>query len=289
MRTLTLWILVGVIAATAWDAVAVGRGSIPADGVYFAVVAAFYVITYRMSVWMLSLVWEIDDARAAQAKLAVAEERLRFARDFHDVLGRNLTLIAVTSELAARLARNGDPHAVDHMLEVHRVAHESAREVREVVAGYRMADLDAELAGARSVLRAAGVRVRVIGDGATFPRDAHAAFGWVLREATTNIIRHSAATACTIEIGTETGDVQPVADDSQGRTPTCTALLRVRNDGARPGTWRSGGGTGLTGLRERLTSVGGQLSVMEEAGGGFTVEARLPALAGAAATPDSAP
>jgi len=143
--------------------------------------AAFYVISYRMSVWMLSLVWEIDDARAAQAKLAVAEERLRFARDFHDVLGRNLTLIAVTSELAARLAGNGDPHAVDHMLEVHRVAQESAREVREVVAGYRTA----ELAGARSVLRAAGVRVRVIGDGATFPRDAQAAFGWVLREATT--------------------------------------------------------------------------------------------------------
>jgi two-component system sensor histidine kinase DesK len=175
------------------------------------------------------------------------------------------------------------------MLEVHRVAHESAREVREVVAGYRMADLDAELAGARSVLRAAGVRVRVIGDGATFPRDAQAAFGWVLREATTNIIRHSAATACTIEIGTETGVVQPVAGDGRGRTPTCTVLLRVRNDGARLGTWRSGGGTGLTGLRERLTSVGGQLFVMEEAGGGFTVEARLPALAGAATTPDSAP
>ena len=293
VRTLTLWILGGVIAATAWDAVAVGRGSIPAAGVYFAVVAAFYVITYRMSVWMLSLVWEIDDARAAQAKLAVAEERLRFARDFHDVLGRNLTLIAVTSELAARLAGNGDPHAVDHMLEVHRVAHESAREVREVVAGYRTADLDAELAGARSVLRAAGIRVRVIGDGATFPRDAQAAFGWVLREATTNIIRHSAATACTIEIGTEigteTGVVQPVAGDGQVRTPTCTALLRVRNDGARIGTWLSGGGTGLTGLRERLASVGGQLSVMEEAGGGFTVEARLPALAGAATTADSAP
>src|SRR6478609_4182684 len=148
----------GAAITTAWSAVA-GGGDWPKSigvGLFYAVVVGFVVGMDRISEWMLVLIWEIDASRTAQARLAVAEERLRFARDFHDVLGRNLTLIAVTSDLAAGLARRGDPEAVEKMLQVRRIAHESAREVREVVTGYRATDLDTELTGARSVLRAAG-------------------------------------------------------------------------------------------------------------------------------------
>ena len=92
---------------------------------------------------------ELDRSRTAHARLSVAEERLRFARDLHDVLGRNLSLIAVQSELAAELARRGDQDAAGQMLQVRQVAHESLREMRAVVSGYRTADLGTELAGAQ--------------------------------------------------------------------------------------------------------------------------------------------
>jgi two-component system sensor histidine kinase DesK len=216
---------------------------------------------------MLVLIWEIDASRTVQARLAVAEERLRFARDFHDVLGRNLTLIAVTSDLAAGLARRGDPDAVDKMLQVRSLAHESAREVREVVTGYRAADLDTELAGARSVLRAAGITTRIIGDSSCIPADAQTALAWVLREATTNVIRHSNATTCTIELGSQTR-TEPGA-------PSVT-VLRVRNDGTPSPDAEHQPGHGLAGLRERMTALGGHLTAGPEPGGWFTTQASLP-------------
>lgn len=267
-------VLVGA-AGTAVYVGLIGGGwpaSLPVAAFYLVAVGTVVLIS-RLSVWMLVLVWELDAARAAQARLAVAEERLRFARDVHDTLGRSLTLIAVTSDLAAGLARRGDPQAVDKMLEVRRLAHESAREVREVVTGYRAPDLATELTGARSVLRAAGITTRIIGDGVGLPEAVQITLGWVLREAITNVIRHSDATGCTIELGLRPG---PDHDD---------ALLRVHSDGARPPDSRHRPGHGLAGLRERVTALGGQLCAGPEPGGWFTVEARLPVVAGAPAAP----
>ena len=213
--------------------------------------------TYRFSVWMVVVVWELDRGRAVAAQLAVAEERLRFSRDLHDVLGRNLSVIAVKSELAGQLSRRGEARAADEMMEVRRVAAESLREVREVVRGYRTADLGAELAGARSVLAAAGVECRVIGDGTALPEPVQTALGWVVREGTTNVIRHSRARTCTIELDVVGGE----------------ASLRMVNDGARPAT--GAGGSGLAGLRERLAGVGGALRA-ERDGDRFVVSATVP-------------
>jgi two-component system sensor histidine kinase DesK len=153
------------------------------------------------------------------------------------------------------------------MLEVRSIAHESAREMREVVTGYRAADLDTELTGARSVLRAAGINTRVIGDSTHIPQNAQTAFAWVLREATTNVIRHSNATTCTIEL-----DIQPptVADAAD------TAVLQIRNDGSPPPGRGHAPGHGLAGLRERMTALGGQFAAGPQPGGWFTVNARLP-------------
>jgi two-component system sensor histidine kinase DesK len=236
-------------------------------GLLYAVLVGFLVVVDRVQEWMLVLIWEIDASRTVQARLAVAEERLRFARDFHDVLGRNLTLIAVTSDLAAGLARRGDPEAVDKMLQVRSLAHESAREVREVVTGYRTADLNTELTGARSVLRAAGITTRIIGDSTCIPGDAQVAFAWVLREATTNIIRHSNATNCTIELGTQRCTETGATD---------TVVLQIRNDGSPPPGPGHPPGHGLAGLRERLTALGGDFAAGPQPGGWFTVDARLP-------------
>ena len=147
------------------------------------------------------------------------------------------------------------------------IAHESAREVREVVTGYRATDLDTELTGARSVLRAAGINTRIIGDSTCIPGDAQVAFAWVLREATTNVIRHSNATTCTIELGIQPRTEAGAAD---------TAVLQIRNDGSPTPEPFHAPGHGLAGLRERMMALGGHFAAGPEPGGWFTVDARLP-------------
>jgi two-component system sensor histidine kinase DesK len=147
-------VVAGSVALAAGAGAAVGDAATAGRSAFVALYwVGFMTATYKFSAWMVGVVWELDRGRAAAARLAVAEERLRFSRDLHDVLGRNLSVIAVKSELAGKLAERGEPGAAAEMLEVRKVAHDSLREVRDVVRGYRTADLEAELAGARSVLR----------------------------------------------------------------------------------------------------------------------------------------
>jgi two-component system sensor histidine kinase DesK len=251
-----------------------GHAIVGAFLVYAFFIGGVAALTGRASAWTLRVMWELDRSRTAHARLSVAEERLRFARDLHDLLGRNLSLIAVTSELAAQLARPGGEEAAGHMLEVHRVAHESLREMRAVVSGYRTADLDTELAGAQAVLRSAGASCRIIGDAAGLAPDVQAALGWVVREGTTNIIRHSDATACTIELNVL---------DPPGTARTVT--LRMDNDRVRTADAATGG-TGLLGLGERLAGLGGTITTRYPRSGHFRLEATVPASGTAATPPD---
>lgn len=210
------------------------------------------LLSARCGAWTLSVMWEADRAREVEARLAVAEERLRFGRDLHDVMGRNLAVIALKSELAVQLARRGRPEAVDQMVEVQRIARESQREVREVVRGYREVDLRVELAGAQGVLEAAGIVCRVTGASASgLPVPVQSALGWVVREAATNVLRHGDAGRCDIALS--------VTDE---RT-----TLTVVNDGV-PDVAPGGGGSGLAGLRERLAAVGGTLDFSSGGGPG---------------------
>ena len=124
-------------------------------------VAASAAFSGRASMWLYGIVRELDEANDAQARLAVAEERLRFSRDVHDILGRRLSTIAVQAELAATLSARGDERAAERMLEVRGVAHEALREARELARGYRPTDLHKELEGARSLLRSAGIDVQL--------------------------------------------------------------------------------------------------------------------------------
>jgi two-component system sensor histidine kinase DesK len=270
-------VLAGAGAASGISVIVGGAGAhghaiVGAFLVYAFFIGGVVALTGRASAWTLRVMWELDRSRTAHARLSVAEERLRFARDLHDLLGRNLSLIAVTSELAAQLARRGGEQAAEHMLEVHRVAHESLREMRAVVSGYRTADLDTELAGAQAVLRSAGASCRIIGDATGLAPEVQAALGWVVREGTTNIIRHSDATVCTIGLNVM---------DAPGTARTVT--LRMDNDRVRTADAATGG-TGLLGLGERLAGLGGTITTRYPRSGHFRLEATVPA-SGAAATP----
>lgn len=229
----------------------------------------FFAFTSIFSVWLLNAVWELDAARETRARLAVAEERLRFGRDLHDVIGRNLAVIALKSELAVQLARRGREEAVTQMVEVQRIAAESQREVRDVVRGYREADLGAELLGAQGVLKAAGIDCEVTGVAAGLPGEVQSALGWVVREATTNVLRHGDARRCSVGLVMSEGSL----------------VLTVENDGAgTPETAAPGspgrGGSGLTGLRERLRAVDGTLEAGFAGDGVFRVVARVPVAGG---------
>ncbi|WP_167736440.1 histidine kinase [Nocardioides sp. 1609] len=251
-------------AVVAGAAVLGGLRGEASGAVYGMVLAAFLVFAVRASLWVLDVVTELDDARHAVAQLAVAEERLRFSRDVHDVLGRRLSTIAVQAELAATLAARGDRSA-EKMLEVRAVAHEALAEARELARGYRPTDLTTELEGARSLLRSAGIDVDLDVD--VVPRAWHEAAGWVVRESVTNVLRHSSATLVRIEF----------ADDE----------LRVSNDGVRADA-ASGGGAGLDGLRERLTPLGATLTTTATPGS-WTVAVHLPGSGPLSATTTGSP
>jgi two-component system sensor histidine kinase DesK len=197
----------------------------------------------------------IDDARRLAGELAVADERLRFASDLHDIQGHHLQVIALKSELAARLAEADPARAAEQMREVQQVAGDALRETRALVQGYRRTTLDGEIANASKVLAAAGVEVRAdvdAGLAASLPHGPRSLLGLVVREATTNVLRHSHATRAAIVL----------VPDAAG------ARLVIDNDGAGParpgdgaeGAAVAGDGTGLASLAERLDAVGGRLS-----------------------------
>ncbi|GAA2604261.1 sensor histidine kinase [Streptomyces axinellae] len=239
------------------------------------------IYTPRSSTWYLAVMRELDQARTVQSRLAVAEERLRFSRDLHDVMGRNLSVIALKSELAVQLARRDTETAVEQMEEVQRLARESQTEVRAVVRGYREAGLHTELAGARGVLRAAGVDCRIEDGAPELPAEAQSVLGWVVREGATNILRHAEATRCTVR----------VSSTGLGREGA-SAVLVMENDGvcdspARP----TKGGSGLAGLRERLAALGGTLTAEPAADSDgavslFRLHAEVPLRAGPGPEPE---
>ncbi|MCO7218256.1 sensor histidine kinase [Klenkia sp. PcliD-1-E] len=226
-------------------------------GLSIAVAVGFFLGAFRFSVWLLDVVREQDRTRGVQAQLAVAEERLRFARDLHDVMGRNLSAIAVKSQLAEQLVRRGRPEAAEEVAAIGALAGSSLAEVREVVRGYRAVDLRSELAGARSVLRAAGIDCTVTGEDVELAEGAQVVLGWVVREAVTNVLRHGSGGPCTIAVAAGGGEVS--------LTVTNTAT-------GDAGAW----GSGLTGLSERLAEAGGRLSAGRR-DGGFVLVAEVPA------------
>lgn len=260
--------LAAAAAATGLFAIAgVDRLGLGVLAVYGFLAGCLGIATGAFTFWMLDVIRQLDDARATAGRLAVAEERLRFSRDLHDVYGRTLSAIAMKSELAAELAARGDDRAVAQLRSVRQLAQESLAEVRGLVAGYREASLETEVAGAATMLRSAGARLEVRGlddARASLTPAAQTALAWVVREAVTNVIRHSHARWVTLSAAVEGERV----------------AVTVTNDGVEPvgeGEPAPGSdGHGLRGLAERVEAVGGSVETRRHADR-FTLTVRFPA------------
>jgi len=212
------------------------------------------------SIGMVRTIRELRAAREEIARLAVSEERLRFARDLHDLLGHSLSLIVLKSELAGRLVDVSPERAGPEIRDVESVARAALREVREAVAGYRQPTLAEELRGAREMLTAAGIAYWCDAAPAALPAVTEAVLAWVVREGVTNVIRHSRATRCTIHI---TRDAE-------------TVTLDVVDNGCGAAGAETGTGSGLRGLVERVAAQGGDFMAGPDVAGGFRLCARLP-------------
>jgi two-component system, NarL family, sensor histidine kinase DesK len=196
---------------------------------------------------------ELAEARSEITRLVIAEERNRFARDLHDILGHSLTVVAVKAELAGRLVRL-DPERAEHEIgDVERLSREALADVRSALSGYRQVTLMGELANARSALAAAGIEAELPQALDDVPADRRELFGWVLREAVTNVVRHSGASHCRVRV---TDKEIRITDD--GRGPVNGSPV----DDSRPGV-------GLVGLRERVEAAGARLTVGQPSDGGF--------------------
>jgi two-component system, NarL family, sensor histidine kinase DesK len=205
---------------------------------------------------------ELRATREELARLAVSEERLRIARDLHDLLGHSLSVIALKTELARKLIDREPDRAAAELDEIQSVTRTALAEVREAVQGYRRLALADALGSALAALTAAGIDCELADDDVTLPADVDAVLAWAVREGTTNVIRHSGALHCAIRIRTD-GDRAAVEIEDDGR--------------AAPSTGR---GSGLDGLRERAQRLRGELDAGALPEGGFRLRLTVP-LAGA--------
>jgi two-component system sensor histidine kinase DesK len=226
------------------------------------------MIGFRMQ---LVLMHELGQARGTVAKLAANEERLRLARDMHDLTGQSLSMITLKSELAAkrltRLPASAERDAVlAELSDVSRVSRQTLHDIREAVSGYRRPTLAIEVITARSALEAAGIALDddsgLTMRSGLFDPEAEAVLAWCLREAVTNVIRHSRARHCRIRL-TERPDETSLEVTDDGR-------------GFSGPAGDSASGSGLRGMSERLSAVDGHLSLgRSETGRGFRLTATV--------------
>ena len=179
----------------------------------------------------------LSEARAEVAGLAAENERNRIARDLHDLLGHSLTTITVKAALAKRLAESDPTRAAVEIGEVEELSRRALADVRAAVSGVRAPSLAGELATSRELLRAAGIDFSAPGSPEVVDADLHELFGWILREGITNVVRHSRATRCTVELGPRS--------------------ISITNEGHMG--FAGGPGNGLLGLAERVRQVGGTI------------------------------
>jgi two-component system sensor histidine kinase DesK len=220
------------------------------------------VIITRIVMWSITTSWQLNDARKEIARLAVETERLRIARDLHDLLGHNLSLIALKSELAKRLVTVAPERAVVEIGDVETVARTTLQQVREAVSAFRQPALKSELSAAQEILAAAGIVYRFEGDDSmldALPTTIEAALSWTVREGVTNVIRHSHANQCTIHMTRNAGEIGiKVIDDGVGSS-------NIDNMG-----------NGLRGLAERVEKLGGSYEASPGEEGGFCLAVSVP-------------
>ncbi|MGW5158318.1 sensor histidine kinase [Nonomuraea wenchangensis] len=220
----------------------------------FLTVVAVGATWANLKLWRLA--HEAHEGEEALARLAVSEERLRFARDLNDLLGQSLTDVAARAGHAEKRLGVDPEAAAAEMFEVRDLARRSLREVRAVVQNYRAVDLDEVLASVRAVLEAAGVRCAVRADTAALSPESRTLLATVVREGATNVLKHSRAERCEIRI--EDG------------------VLEMSNDGVSGPVGRHAP-NGLAGLAERVRAAGGSLEAAPTPEGRYLLRATVPA------------
>ncbi|MFC3573600.1 sensor histidine kinase [Streptomyces yaanensis] len=205
---------------------------------------------------LAQIVNELGEAQRRLARSAVVEERLRAARDLHDLLGHSLAGMLLTCELARRLPPERAPAELENVLAM---AERGEADLRAASGGAGRMSLTAEAASVRAVLAAAGIEAEVSLAHDGLSAGAETALSAVLREAVTNVLRHSDARSCAIST---------VAADGGTR-------LRVRNDGARRTRGRRGS-SGIGNLTARLAALDGELTVRSPGDGWFELVAWVP-------------
>ena len=232
------------------------------QGVFLVVVVTFMTVAWTRSI---VTTYELRATQEELTGLAITSERLRIARDLHDLLGHRLSLVTLKSELARRVLATDPERAAGEMAEVEAAARLMLQEVREAVSRYRTPRLVDELAAAAEVLSAAGIELTREGDaapaGLSPPLDE--VMAWTVREGVTNVIRHSGAAACTIRVRREPGAIAVEITDNGVSVPAGTA------------------GAGIAGLTERARVLGGHCEAGRCARGGFRLAVTVPVGAGA--------
>ncbi|HEY3871275.1 MAG TPA: histidine kinase [Actinocrinis sp.] len=277
------WALVGGILATAAMAAECTALGVQFDNWGWVLLPALFSCVAPVGIRrMRTLIAELEKAREEVRHLATNQERLRLARDLHDLAGHSMATITLKAELAGRLIGRDDAAAARQVAEIETVSRTALSDIREAVSGYRRATLAVETASARTALSAAGIEFEhdpalLFRSGRIDP-EAEAALAWCLREAVTNVVRHSGASHCTARlieatVDGETSLTLEVADDG-----ACTAAAAEGEDGAaqvRPRgepVW----GNGLTGLRERLAPFSASLHAAPMKPNGFRLSATIP-------------
>lgn len=200
----------------------------------------------------------LEQAQEENTRLAAIAERERIARDLHDLLGHTLSVITLKAELAAKLVGRDPARAAQEMRDVERISREATQQVREAVQGYKSRGLQGELAGAKLALEAAGIALEYYAEPVSLSSNQESVLALAVREAVTNVIRHSGAKSCTVRVRQEEGGI----------------CLEVKDDG-RGGDLREG--FGLVGMRARVEALGGTLTLANTNGCGLTIHLPSPA------------
>jgi two-component system sensor histidine kinase DesK len=254
--------LLGVGAVAVTGLVIAGELRGRADGVAFAGMQAAVVVSLAGTAALAVNHLHRTNAalRRAEARIeqfAVERERARVARDLHDLLGQSLSLIQVKLQVLEQLLDDPD-RAAHELAEIRHLTGRALQETRQAVSGYRQPTLAAEIAGARIACTAAGITLDVSDATGPMPSPVESTLAWSLREAVTNVVRHSAATTCAVELS---------QDDHHAR-------LAVRDNGR--GAPAAHHESGLRTLRERVAAADGTIAAHNQRDGGFAIRVRLP-------------
>ena len=268
------WAGRGVIASTALTFALCGalgaRGGPLALVTFETLTVGLLMLAFRTS---RILVVQLREARGEVARLAANEERLRIARDLHDLLGHTLSLIVLKSEVATRVAERDVARSLAEINDIETVARQALADVREAISGYNQRNLTDELQNSRDVLAAAGIEVAITTSGTPLPDQLDGLFGWAVREGVTNIVRHSRARTATITV----------------RRQGAMATLEITDDGRTAEEPASTSGNGLRGLGERVAQSGGTVEAGPRTDGGFRLTVRAPIVVPAPREPASEP